>query len=142
MITKKNDLLNALKASRKDFKDTDEVFAGEFPKGKCTLVGIQDPRDWENDEQGTTGKWIPVTFDCKDGQHDISLNSIINATGLKWSTRNILKRAEILMGAVGTEFEYKGSKEKKGIRTRTTASGEKGSEYSVKVHSFVEQTVG
>lgn len=130
--------------------DGKSAFVGSMPVGEVKLVSIAtEPKTMDN---GTN--WYPVTFAASDGEHEVSLKGLLQAEGLKYSTRDLKERTKIWYelldkgpATAARKFDYNGKKERE-IRYRkdfTDFDGvlhPKGTTGTMKVHSFNSKLVG
>lgn len=125
-------------------KIDDEAFAGKTPAGTYTLVKVAEkPSEYEGNS------WVPVSMRNKaDGLvYDFSLKGLLRAVGITWKTRKNEERIKALLALEGktsaaATFEFEEKRTRTDIRKRKTASGEKGSEYTINEYVFKNKVVG
>lgn len=130
-----------------------EAFVGAMPEGEVTLVNIAtEPKAIGSGSNAVS--WYPVTFKAADGEHEVSLKGLLQAEGLKYSTRDLEKRTEIWFSLLdkgaatnARKFDYTGKKGKEVTYKKewtdfngvTHHPGEKG---TIEGHTFKSKLVG
>lgn len=129
-----------------NLSESDEAFVGSMPNGKYVLekVGTPDKPNIYTSEDGTTSKWIPVTFKNRSGSYELSLKGVIRARGLEFESRNFGERIEAIEAAVGREFTWTGKQTKEvTLRKDSPKTGKRaGEKISIDEYTFKNQVVG
>lgn len=130
-----------------------EAFVGAMPEGEVVLTKIAtEPKVIGTGKNSVS--WYPVTFKASDGEHEVSLKGLLQAEGLRYTTRNLTERTAMWFAlldkganAAARKFDYTGKKGKEVTYKKewtdfngvTHMPGEKG---VIEGHTFKSKLVG